>query len=384
MSEQKINPNVLPPEISSRNLPARQPLGPASLGDPNQIWGYIRSENVKLRHLWQIIRKRFWLVTGIAVITTVVVTLDQFRNKPLYQATASIEIGRDSGMRVRSNEVLIDDEDQLYVTMNTAEVALKSGPLLEDVVVQLQLDKNPAFLDITSRKSLSESLHDVVERIGRSRTPARPAVFTSTPVEVKSSGSRSPEEVEWLTPYVRIVEDSLRIQPILGTRVMTLAYTHTDPLLASSITNTVAQRFVETRFQQKIEKFTSASEWLDRSTRELKAKVEHAEQALADYTKTHNIYGLENKTTLTTEKLSKLHDQVTRAETDRILKESLHEQVLQGRITQIPEAFADTQTVDLQKKLDELSIKAAELSATYGPKYPQIAQIKHQMAEVRD
>src|SRR3989454_5652256 len=198
MSEQKINPNVLPPQISSRNLPARQPLGPASLGDPNQIWGYIRSENVRLRHLWQIIRKRLWLVTGIAVITTVVVTLDQFRNKPLYQATASIEIGRESGMRVRSNEVFIDDEDQLDVTMNTAEIELKSTPLLEDVVVQLQLDKNPAFAEVNKRKTFSESFSDVVGKVRRAPVTTRPAVFTATPAQSTVSGPRSPEEVDRL------------------------------------------------------------------------------------------------------------------------------------------------------------------------------------------
>src|SRR2546425_5001154 len=384
MSEQNLNPNMLPPDVSLRNLPATRPLGPPSWGDPNLIWRYVRSENIKLRHLWQIIRKRSWLVTGIAVIITTVVTLDQFRNKPLYQAIASIEIGRDSGMRVRSNEVLIDDEDQLDVTMNTAEVELKSAPLLEDVAGQLKLDKNPAFLDVTSRKSLSESLHDIVGRIGRNHAPERPAVFTATPVQSKISGSRSPEEVERLAPYVEIVEGSLRTRPIVETRVMTVAYTHTDPLLAAGVTNAIAQRFVETQFQRKIEKFISASEWLDRSTRELKAKVEHAEQALADYTKTHNIYGLEGKNTLTIEKLSKLHDQATRAETERILKESLHEQVVQGKITQIPEAFADAQTAELQKKLGELSIKAAELSVTYGPKYPQMAEINQQMAVIRD
>src|SRR2546428_965042 len=375
---------MLPPDVSLRNLPATRPLGPPSWGDPNLIWRYVRSENIKLRHLWQIIRKRSWLVTGIAAIIPAIIPIDQFRNKPLYQALASIEIGRDSGMRVRSNEVLIDDEDQLDVTMNTAEIELKSGPLLEDVVVQLQLDKNPAFLDVTSRKTLSESLHEIVGRMQRNRSQARPAVFTATPVQSKISGSRSPEEVERLAPYVGIVEGSLHTRPILDTRVMTVAYAHTDPLLAASITNAVAQRFVETRFDQKIEKFTSASEWLDRSTRELKAKVEHAEQALADYTKTHNIYGLEGKNTLTIEKLSKLHDQATRAETERILKESLHEQVVQGKITQIPEAFADAQTAELQKRLGELSIKSAELSVTYGPKYPQMAEIKEQMAVIRD
>src|SRR5206468_5786476 len=122
----------------------------------------------------------------------------------------------------------------------------------------------------------------------------------------------------------------------------------------------------------------------DRSTRELKAKIEHSEQALADYTRTNNIYSLEGKATLITEKLSHLHDLATRAETDRILKESLYEQVRQGRVAQIPEAFADTQTADLQRKLCELETTAAELSVTYGPKYPKMAEINQQMAAIRD
>jgi capsular exopolysaccharide synthesis family protein len=165
---------------------------------------------------------------------------------------------------------------------------------------------------------------------------------------------------------------------------MTVAYTHTDPLLAAGVANAIAQRYVESTFKKKIEQFTSASEWLDRSTRELKAKVERAEQSLADYTKTKNIYGMEGKSSLITEKLAKLHDQATRAETERILKESLHKQVLQGRINQIPEAFADTQTAELQRKLDDLSIKAAELSVTYGPKYQQMVEINQQIATIRD
>src|SRR5207244_11611303 len=111
---------------------------------------------------------------------------------------------------------------------------------------------------------------------------------------------------------------------------------------------------------------------------------EHGARGLAEYSKTRSIYGPESKYTLTSEKLFKLQDQATRAETERILKESLHEQVVQGKITQIPEAFADTQTAELQKKLGDLSIKAAELSVTYGPKYPQMAEINEQTAVIRD
>src|SRR5437899_5172209 len=220
MPDQNHYSSVLTPEVTFRNLPATQPLGSPSWKGPDLESRFGHSENVKLRWLWQIVRKRLWLVIGVAVIATTLITLDQFRNKPLYQATATIEIGRETGAQVRQNQVFIDEEDQLFVTMNTAEIELKSGPLLEDVVVQLQLDKNPAFLDVTSRKTLSESLHDIVGRMQRNRSQARPAVFTATPVQSKISGSRSPEEVERLAPYVGIVEGSLHTRPILDTRVM--------------------------------------------------------------------------------------------------------------------------------------------------------------------
>src|SRR5207247_364 len=206
--------SVLSPEVTVRNLPATQPLGSPSWKGPDLYSRFGHSENVKLRWLWQIVRKRLWLVIGVAVIATTLITLDQFRNKPLYQATATIEIGRETGAQVRQNQVFIDDEDYLLVTMNTAEVELKSAPLMEDVVVQLQLDKNPAFTEVTKRKSLSESFNDVVGKARRDPAPARPAVFTATPVQSKISGGRPPEEVERLTPYVGIIEGSLRIRPI--------------------------------------------------------------------------------------------------------------------------------------------------------------------------
>ena len=386
MSDQNPYPQgLLPPDPRFRALPVTQQSNPSSaLTSYDMESRYGRSESVKLRKLWTIVRKRLWLVIGIACVATTLSAIDEYRNKPLYQATASIEIGRESGAHVKQNDVFIEEEDALFVTMNTAEILLRSQPLLEDVVVQLQLDKNPKFFDVTTRKSLRESLSSIAGRVKGASVPPAPVVFTATAVQSKLSENRSPAEIERLSPYVGIIDGSLRVRPITDTRVMTIAFTHTDPLLAAGVANAVAQRFVETSYAKKIQKFTSSSEWLDRSTRELKAKVEHAEQALADYTKTNNIYGVDGKESLITEKLSKLYDQVTRAETDRILKESLHQQVIEGKITQIPEAFADAQTVELQKALGDLSVKAAELSVTYGPKYPQMAEINQQMQTIRD
>ncbi len=384
MSDQKPYPDNLPPEVMLRQVPAAQPYNSRAVAHPDvDLPRYGSTEDLNLRALWRIVRKRRWLIIGIAFIVTTLVTIDAFRTRPRYEATATIEVGRDSGTRLGSNEVFIQEEDEREVTMNTSEVIVKSAPLLEDVVVQLRLDQNPAFFAEPDKNSLWESLNTIAGKI-QNEGSASPTVFTTTPVKTKIEGNRTPDEIERLAPFVEILEGSVRVKPIMDTRAMTISFTHTSPAVAASVANAIASRFVETSFEKKIEKFTSASEWLDRSTRELKAKIERSEQALADYTRTNNIYSIEGKTTLITEKLSRLHDLATRAETDRILKESLYEQVRQGRVAQIPEAFADAQTAELQRKLGELATTAAELSVTYGPKYPKMAEINQQMTAIRD
>lgn len=354
------------PERTFRQLPVPPSLNARPFRPELNAHQYGESGELNLHGLWRLVRKRRSLIIGVALIITTIVTINVFRTKPLYRAVATIEIGRENGTRVGSNDIFIQEDDDLYLTMNTSEVIIKSPPLLEDVVAQLQLDQDPRFTSSGDAPGL----------------PA--AVSSTTPLKANVSGARSPEEVERLAPYVEILERSVRARPVEDTRAMTVEFTHTNPVMAADIANAVAERFVQTSFEKKVEKFTSASEWLDRSTRELKSKIERSEQKLARYTRANNIYSLEGKETLTTEKLSRLHDLATRAETDRILKESLYEQVRQGRIAQIPEAFADAQTAELQRKLNELATTAAEFSVTYGPKYPKMVEINQQMATIRD
>src|SRR2546426_1219372 len=252
MSDQKPYPDNLPPDVAFRQLPTRQPHNSRALVNPDvDLPRYGGIEDFHLRGLWRIVRKRRWLIAGIAVIITTLVAIDAFRTKPLYQAAATIEIGKDSGTRLISNQVVIEDDDYyLNVTMNTNEVILKSAPLLEDVVVQLRLDQNPAF-DVSQTKSVLESLQEVAGKIQKGEAPASPSVFTATPVKAKVESTRTPEEVERLAPYVGILEGSLRVKPIVDTRAMTIEFTHTDPVLAASVTNAIARRFVETTFERK-------------------------------------------------------------------------------------------------------------------------------------
>src|SRR5690349_2664031 len=114
-------------------------------------------ERAYVRRLWQAIRKRKLVIFVVAVLITSVVTVETFRSKSLYQAATTIQVGFDNRMLMRSGDVVLqtDDAQDTYLVslnMKTKIRLLQSRPLLEDVVENLKLDRNPRFFDVTTRR----------------------------------------------------------------------------------------------------------------------------------------------------------------------------------------------------------------------------------------
>jgi capsular exopolysaccharide synthesis family protein len=187
-----------------------------------------------------------------------------------------------------------------------------------------------------------------------------------------------------LGPYIQTLLDNLNVEGVRDTRLIRISFKHTDPDIAADVANGVADNFMRYNFQGKTERFMSASKWLDDSTRKLRAQVEMAEQKLVNYSKDNNIISLEGKENLTAEKMTKLHEQVMRAEFDRIVKQSLYGEVKEGRGAQLPESFADPKTAELRKKLNELAVEASQLSVKFGAKNPKLQEVQKQMATLQE
>lgn len=351
-------------------------------------YGYSQDdEKVYLRRMWLAVKKRKWLIAVIATIATTVVTIEVFRTKSTYQAVATIEIEKENRTLVRSGDVTIsgDDTDDMYYvnqSMKTKIRFLQSRPVLEEVVTRMKLDQTPRFMDITERKPIVEALKTIVSRI-RPAAEAQPAVLDADAKKAGAEPQLSAAESARLAPYVGVLAANLSADPLPDTRMLMVSFTHTDPVLAAAVANTAAEVFIDRSFLNRTEKFTNTAGWLDRETREFKAKVEESEQNLANYTKDHNLLSPDGKETLTNEKLARLHDQATRAETERILKESLYQEVKAGRAAQLPEAFSDPKLGALQAKLGELAITSAQLDTRYGPDNPKVVEVKQQMSAVQ-
>src|SRR5437764_1555910 len=170
MSDERLELEQIP---SSEGQLVRPGYPRPGYGDGSSYgYGYgYREDNERdyLRRMWQAIRKRKLVILVIAVLVTSVVTVEIFRSKSIYQAATTIEIGKENRMLVRSGDVVIqtDEPDDTYLValgMKTKMRLLQSRPLLEDVVVNLKLDQNPKFMDVTARKSLWEAVQSILSK----------------------------------------------------------------------------------------------------------------------------------------------------------------------------------------------------------------------------
>jgi succinoglycan biosynthesis transport protein ExoP len=342
-----------------------RPAYPAAYG-----YGYREAEETPhLRELLRIIQKRKWVVIIIVLLTTLIVAAEAYRAKSLYQATTIIQLKKDNATLVKMGDVVVQADDSDAI--KTSLLVLRSRALLEDVAFNLHLDQNPKFLgDGKSSEEQSQDKEQVTVIDVASMIGPKPTLTTT--------------EIEHLEPYVDAMQRGLTVEQVGDTTALSIAFTHTDPTIAAFVADGIAQTFIKRSFESDIERYSTTSEWLDRTTRELQAKVQQAEAALVSYMREHNMYATPDaRSTLSTDKLSRLHEQATRAEVDRILKQSLYEEVKAGRVAQLPEAFSDPKTAELQKQLNQLELTAAQLDVTHGPKHPEVIKIRQQMATIR-
>ncbi len=342
-----------------------------------------KEETFDLREFVRKVARRKWLILAIIAIATSVTALKISQARNIYQSTATIEVGRRVPKLGKDSMNLFYDFDNSEI--KTAMFLLRSTPLLEDVVVNFKLDQNEQFLGGGQPRTLT-NLFKRKEPAVESKKAARPSEPLSELENAKLNLSldlRTPEERESLAPYVNMLMGGLTVTDLRGTRLVQIAFSHTDPELAAFATNAVAKTFIERVFQKQNEKISKTSGWLQDSTRQLQAQQQKAEQALADYTRNNNIFVTDGKDDLTTTKLGGLHSQAMKAETERLLKQSLFEEVKRGNVSKLPEAFSDQTINELQKKVGELTVSSAQLSVKYGARNPKVIEVQQQLDALR-
>ncbi|HEU0049340.1 MAG TPA: GumC family protein, partial [Nitrososphaera sp.] len=329
-------------------------------------------EGVHLREYLRRLRRHKWLILSLVVVVTTLVTIYVYQIKPWYSASAVLEIGKDNSVIVKSGEITLNSDSDANTDINTKILAFQNPKLYQKVAEELNLAQDARIVGSLQKKPLFAFL-----KSSANEGPAEGKVVNNS--------NPSDKENSMLPQLGGYIQKNVVVDQIKNTRAIRISYTDESPDTAEKVANSIAKNFRDTSFANQTEKFTNSVSWLDTSTRELKSKVEIAEEALADYLRNNQIYSIDANAgkTLTTSNLTQLHDQFVRTQTERMLKKSLYEQVQAGRFEELPEAFSDPKITQLQQKLTSLETQVTELKVNYGPTNPKLMEVQNQIPVVK-
>jgi len=300
-----------------------------------------------------VLRKHQWLILFFLLAIVSIVSIATIRMQPIYQATARVEIDRENTNAMHfsdsdSYDMYADLED--YIT--TQSKILQSETLAMLTVKSMGLDNLPEFG-------------------GNPSKPVKPTVAGS-----EASLHRPPSLGAFL--------GKMTIKRVPNSRLLDVTFESTDPSLAARIVNAHLNNFIEQNFRSRYEAATQASNWLAGQLNEMKIKVEDAEDARIAYERQNQIWTIDEKNDISSQKLADINKQLTDAQADRINKEAVYQLAQAGNYDAIA-AVRESQVIqDILKQESTLSAQYTDAVNQYGPKYPKVVRLQAQLKDLDD
>lgn len=373
------------PEIDRRlNDPAYRPS-----------YGYAADSlenDVHLLDYWRAVRKRLWLVIGIAALLTTLSMIYVARKPDIYEASSRVQVDLESNPMYGSNPapmILNPVNDPAY--FNTQLQILTSPGLLRRVVKTLDLEHNKAFLRPQQSQPHS-TWRTIVKMIGvggaeKKPDSPQPNLLPLTSQIAPATANEDLVEAKRLAPYVNALAGGLRVEPVREnragfykeTRLIDIEYQHGDPEIAAKIVNAVAETFVRSNLEKKSETNTSTSEFLSKRVTELQTQIRAAEEKLVDYAKNNQILSLDASQNTVVERLAGLNKQLLEAENDRKMAEAEFNAAKNPGAANALAESASKEIEVTESKLAELKQKRAQLLVEATEEAPEVKELDQQI-----
>lgn len=308
---------------------------------------------------WELVRKRRWLVLTCALVVFTTVAIGTLKEKPIYEGKVLLEIDPEAPSVVNFKEVVNPSTGDMESYQDTQYKIIQSRTLAEKVVRDLELYKSPEFIRNRYLFGLFEG-----------SVPPLPANIDEGPPDSTAPIFRN---------AVSYFLSSVDVNPIRRSNLVEIDFESTNPRTAATVANKLADDYIENNLQVKFDATTKASAWLDNKLRDLRAQVEAADDRLAEYARANGIVFVSQTQTLVTERLAQLQAQLTAAQSDRMGRQALYDQVKAGHIDTLPGVVDNSLVQGLEARKTELERTYDDMSVTYKPDYPKVLEIKKQM-----
>jgi capsular exopolysaccharide synthesis family protein len=294
-------------------------------------------------YLWLLKRHR-WKLLAFVLACTLATWIISARITPIYEATATIDIDRQSPQGVIGQEASrssLNDSDQFLATQVKL---IQSDSVLRPVAERFKLLAHEGQLNQASGSH--------------------------------AHGPTRPDEAPVLLKQLKIARPP-------NTYLLMVSYRSADPHLAAAVSNAIAQSYLEHTYNIRIRSSASLSSFMEKQLDELRAKMEHSSEALSRFERELNVINPEEKTNILSARLLQLNTEYTNAQADRVRREATRNSVRSGTPAA---ALASGQGDDLRKlaeKLNDASERFAQVKAHFGANHPEYRRAAAQTAEIQ-
>ena len=374
MARNPLSTDVLPPAPPA---PAARPAGVPSAEVLDAEFSDTPPRH--LRDYLRVLQKYRWLATTCfaAVLgVTIVVTLLTPR---LYTATTRLQVARESPIRLRlkENVLNLDDSDRnvngTSSFLATQVAALQSRDLAERVIRTRHLDENDGFLRPGADRQSLLALGGTM--LGMLRPRGFDATGPRTPAESASDGQVDPV---LLDRYMRW----LSVQDVRGTDLIEIRFTTPSPTLSAFLTAAHTQAYMDANEEARRATDVTAKEFLGEQLTEARKQVERAQTALRDFAAAHPSVAVNQEQDTIAQRITDVSALLGKVESARIAHESRY--AFLTRPENDPLAyFLDRSGIQkLHLTLLDLRAQRAALALRLGPNHPQMAELRRQETEL--
>jgi succinoglycan biosynthesis transport protein ExoP len=297
-----------------------------------------------------ILRKHQWLIVSFMLAVVTIVSIATFRMQPVYVATTRIELGREN-----ANILPFQGTDSYDYMLDLENYIETQSKILTSETLALQTIRTGV---LTGQPQFQNS------------DPSSEAIATGSLANQK----RPPELAAFL--------GSLGVRRVPNSRLMDISFEATSPELAAQVVNAHIRNYIDQNRRSHYDATTAATTWLTDQLDELKIKVKNSEDARLDYERKNQIWELDDKQNLTTQRLSEISRQLIEAQGDRMRKQSLFEFAKQGDVDLVPQIRDSMGVQDLLHKRSDLNSQYTEAINQYGPNFPKVLRLQSQLKEI--
>jgi polysaccharide biosynthesis transport protein len=294
-----------------------------------------------------ILRKHQWLILTFFLTIVTMVTIASFKMKPIYVATARLEVDPENQNASPFQNSGYDEIADMDNYIDTQVKILQSETLALQTIKSLDLGHYAEY----GGQSLGVASGDG----GPQKRPAILGEF----------------------------QGNMTVKHLPNSRLVEVTFESEDGRLAAEVVNAHLQNFNEENFRSRYDATVQASKWLSAELEELRVKMEQSENARIAYERANQIVNVDEKENIATQRLGDLSKQLTEAQADLLQKQALYQQAHAGNLDALPAVRDSVVIQDLTKRQDELDQQYADATEQFGPNYPRVQRLQAQREDVK-